>query len=77
MLFCQLFIGVFNNEVEFLLRNAIRSDQFLSLMMFKYSKSLAEPGEAVGLLAGQVKYFITNESALRYVKLLSTLSITC
>jgi len=34
-------------------RNAIRSDQFLSLMMFKYSKSLAEPGEAVGLLAGQ------------------------
>eukprot|EP00794_Sanderia_malayensis_P010830 gene10831-11982_t len=33
--------------------SALRSEQFLPLMLFKYSRSLACPGEAVGLLAGQ------------------------
>ncbi|XP_065055867.1 DNA-directed RNA polymerase I subunit RPA1-like [Rhopilema esculentum] len=34
-------------------RKLVRTDQFYALMLFKYARSLAEPGEAVGLLAGQ------------------------
>jgi DNA-directed RNA polymerase I subunit RPA1 len=43
-----------NDALPIRRRHALRStNDFRLMMMFKYLRSLVEPGEAVGLLAGQ------------------------